>query len=488
MGKPTGFKEFPRETPKRRPVELRVSDWQEVYVPMPEQGVKNQAARCMDCGVPFCNNGCPLGNKIPDWNDLVYQSQWKEALESLLSTNNFPEWTGRICPAPCEEACVLAINDKAVAIKTIEQSIVDYGFAKGWVVARPPATRTGKKVAVIGSGPAGLAAAQQLNRAGHWVTVFERSDRPGGLLLYGIPDFKMDKSTIDRRVKLLEAEGITFKCHANVGVNVPVEDLRRDFDAIVLAGGALKARDTDIPGRDLRGIHLAMNYLPLPTKKNLGDEIFEEQHIDAKGKNVVIIGGGDTAADCLGTAHRQGAKSVTQINIYPKPPEHRTPDMAPWPYWPAKLHSWPAHEEGGNREWAIVTKKFIGDDASGRSGHVKSILCTRLEYKNIFDRSTATEIPGSEFEIPCDLCLVAIGFAGPEREGLVQQLGLALDPKGNIKVDANYQTSAPNVFAAGDMRRGQSLVVWAISEGRQAARAVDIALIGRSDLPALKLI
>lgn len=483
MGKPTGFKEYQRETPKKRPVELRILDWDEVYLAMGEDALKKQGARCMDCGVPFCNNGCPLGNKIPDWNDLVYRGQWQEAFHSLMSTNNFPEWTGRICPAPCEEACVLSINDKPVAIKTIEQAISDKAWEAGWMNPIQPAARTGKKVAVIGSGPAGLAAATQLNRAGHLVTVFERSDRPGGLLLYGIPDFKMDKKTVDRRIKLMEDEGITFKCHANVGVNVSVEDLRRDFDAIILCAGACKARDLDIPGREFKGIHLAMNYLPLPTKKNLGDEIFDEQHIDAKGKNVVIIGGGDTAADCLGSAHRQGAKNVVQINIYPKPPEERTADMAPWPYWPAKLHSWPAHEEGGVREWAIQTKRFVSDD----QGNVKGLVCSRLEFQNMFDRRTAREIPGSEFEIPCDLCLVAIGFAGPEKEGMVEQLKLALDSRGNIKVDQNYQTSVPGVYAAGDMRRGQSLVVWAISEGRQAARAVDAALMGRSDLPYLKL-
>lgn len=484
MGKPTGFKEYKRETPKKRPVELRVLDWDEVYLPLPEETLREQGARCMDCGVPFCNNGCPLGNKIPDWNDLVYRGQWREALESLLSTNNFPEWTGRICPAPCEEACVLALTDKPVAIKTIEQAIIDKGFEMGWIVPRPPAARTGKKVAVVGSGPAGLAAAQQLNRAGHLVTVFERSDRPGGLLLYGIPDFKMDKTTVERRVRLMEAEGITFKCHANIGVNVPVDDLRRDFDAILLAAGACKARDLDIPGRNLKGIHFAMHYLPLPTKANLGDEIFAQHHIHAEGKHVVIVGGGDTAADCLGTAHRQKAASVTQINIYPRPPEERTPEMAPWPYWPAKLHSWPAHEEGGNREWAMVTKAFLGDG----HGHVKAIRCAKLEYQNIFDRRTAKEIPGSEFDLPCDLCLIAIGFAGPEKEGMVEQLGLALDARGNVKVDRQYATSVPGVYAAGDMRRGQSLVVWAISEGRQAARCIDEALMGKSDLPALELL
>lgn len=484
MGKPTGFKEFPRETPKKRPVELRILDWDEVYMRMGEDALKKQGARCMDCGVPFCNNGCPLGNKIPDWNDLVYRGQWREAFASLMSTNNFPEWTGRICPAPCEEACVLSINDKPVAIKTIEQAISDKAWEMGWMVPQPPAERTGKKVAVVGSGPAGLAAAAQLNRAGHLVTVFERADRPGGLLLYGIPDFKMDKKTIDRRIKLMEDEGITFKCHANVGVNVSVEDLRRDFDAICLTGGACKARDVDIPGRELEGIHLAMNYLPIPTKMNMGDEIFEEQHINAKDKNVVIIGGGDTAADCLGTAHRQGAKNIVQINIYPQPAAERTPDMAPWPYWPAKLVSWPAHEEGGIREWALQTKAFI----AGPDGKVKFLRCSRLDFSTTKDRRQAKEIPGSDFDIPCDLCLVAIGFAGPEKEGLVEQLGLALDSRGNIATDDRYKTSVDGVYAAGDMRRGQSLVVTAISEGRQAARAIDEQLMGTSDLPYLDLL
>ncbi len=489
MGKPTGFKEFPRETPKKRPVDLRILDWYEVYQPMSEDALKKQGARCMDCGVPFCNNGCPLGNRIPDWNDLVYQGRWKDALESLLATNNFPEWTGRICPAPCEEACVLAITDKAVAIKTIEQAIVDRGFAEGWITPKPPAFRTGKKVAVIGSGPAGLAAAAQLNSVGHLVTVFERSDRPGGLLIYGIPDFKMDKRTVDRRIALMEAEGISFRCHSNVGHNVPLEDVRKEFDAIVLCGGATKARDVQVPGRDLHGIHLAMTYLPQPTKQNYakadeGDAIFADQKIDAAGKHVIIIGGGDTAADCLGTAHRQKAKSVTQFNIYPQPPETRAIDN-PWPHWGNIHRTSPAHEEGGTREWAAQTKAFIGD----ADGRVKAIKAVRVEWEvDAAGRKKSKEIPGSEFELPCDLALVAIGFSGPEEGGLLQQLGVKLDHRGNVSVDSDYATSVPGVFAAGDMRRGQSLVVWAISEGRGAAKATDEFLMGSTELKAMKLL
>ncbi len=484
MGKPTGFKEFKRENPIRRPVELRVLDWDEVYMPLSEPKLKEQAARCMDCGVPFCNNGCPLGNKIPDWNDLVYRGRWQEALDSLLSTNNFPEWTGRICPAPCEEACVLQITDKAVTIKSIEQAIADRGFQEGWIKPNPPTKRTGKKVAVIGSGPAGLAAAQQLNTAGHSVTVFERSDRPGGLMLYGIPDFKIDKNVVTKRIEILKQEGIEIRCHANIGVNVAVDDLRRDFDAVVLAVGACKARELDIPGRELSGIHLAMNYLPQPTKLNLGDQIFEEQHISATGKHVIIIGSGDTAADCLGTAHRQKAASVTQINLYPQPPEARKTDN-PWPYWPATYKPSAAHEEGGGREWSVVTKAFVGND----KGELTAVRFVRVEWEFLpGGKKKSREVPGSEFDLPCDLCLLAIGFAGPEADGPIQQLGLEVDSRGNIKVDDCYRTSAKGVYAAGDARRGASLVVWAISEGRQAARCVDEDLMGHSDLPRLELL
>jgi glutamate synthase (NADPH/NADH) small chain len=508
MGKPTGFKEIPRQTPQRRPVELRILDWEEIYSDFPEDQLRRQGARCMDCGVPFCNNGCPLGNLIPDWADLVYRGHFKEALDALLKTNNFPEFTGRICPAPCEEACVLSINDKAVTIKVIEQSIVDRGFKQGWIKPQIPPTRTGKKVAVVGSGPAGLAVAAQLNKAGHWVTVYERSDRPGGLLIYGIPDFKMSKAVVARRIDLMRAEGITFICHADVGKTITAEKLRQEFDAVVLCNGASRARDLDVPGRELKGIHLAMTYLPQPTQNNLsgadhhdlqkagsryggaevggkhvGDQIFQQQHIHAAGKHVIIVGAGDTAADCLGSAHRQKAASITQLNLYPKPPEHRTDDM-PWPYWPNIYRTSGAHEEGGVREWAVATKAFTGD----KHGHVKQVHLIRQEVADVRNgRQIMREIPGTEFTLPCDLALIAIGFSGPEPDGIISQLGLDLDHRGNVKVDDNYMSSVPSVFAAGDNRRGQSLVVWAISEGRCAAHAVDKYLMGSSDLPYLKL-
>ena len=483
MGKPTGFKEFTRETPKKRPAELRVLDWDEIYLEFPEDKLKKQGARCMDCGVPFCNNGCPLGNLIPDWNDLVYRGKWREAFEALSKTNNFPEWTGRICPAPCEEACVLSINDKPVAIKTIEQAISDRAWAEGWAQTCLPKTRTGKKVAVIGSGPAGLAAAEQLNKAGHAVTVYERAERPGGLLLYGIPDFKMDKRTVHRRIDQMKACGIEFVCNADVGTTITADQLRQTFDAIILATGATKARDLPIPGRDLTGIHVAMNYLPQPTVELLGDQIFAEQKIDAKDKHVVIVGAGDTAADCLGTAHRQRAASVTQLNIYPKPPDERDEQTAPWPYWPNVYRVSPAHEEGGQREWSVLTKAFRGEN--GRVTHIKLARQEVAEVRG--GKQIMREIPGSDFEIPCDLCLLAIGFSGPEPEGVIAQFGLKTDDRGNVVVDQDYATSVPGVYATGDCRRGQSLVVWAISEGRSCAAGVDEALMGRSDLPKLKL-
>jgi glutamate synthase (NADPH/NADH) small chain len=508
MGKPTGFKEIPREMPRRRPVELRILDWNEIYTEFPEDQLRRQGARCMDCGVPFCNNGCPLGNLIPDWADLVYRGRFREALDALLKTNNFPEFTGRICPAPCEEACVLSINDKAVTIKVIEQSIVDRGFKEGWITPVQPERRTGKKVAVIGSGPAGLAAAAQLNKAGHWVTVFERADRPGGLLIYGIPDFKMSKSTVARRIKLMEEEGVKFICHVDVGRTITKDQLLLEFDAVVLCNGATRARDLEVPGRELKGVHLAMTYLPQPTQTNLagadhdhlqkagskyggaevggkhvGDQIFQQQHIHAEGKHVIIVGAGDTAADCLGSAHRQNAKSITQLNIYPKPPDHRTDEM-PWPYWPNIHRTSGAHEEGGVREWAVATKAFLGD----KHGQVKQVQLVRQEVAEVKNgRQIMREIPGSQFTLPCDLALIAIGFSGPEPDGIIDQLGLKLDPRGNVAVDEHYMTSVPSVFAAGDNRRGQSLVVWAISEGRCAAHAVDKYLMGQSDLPFLKL-
>jgi glutamate synthase (NADPH/NADH) small chain len=495
MGKPTGFKEYTREMPQRRPVELRILDWQEVYNPMPEDKLKTQGARCMDCGIPFCNNGCPLGNIIPEWNDLVYRGRWKEALAVLFKTNNFPEFTGRVCPAPCEEACVLSINEKPVTIKLIEQNIIDHAFANGLVKAEPPETRTGKKVAVVGSGPAGLAAAAQLNKAGHLVTVFERADAIGGLLYYGIPEFKMEKKVVDRRVKLMEAEGITFVTNANVGVDpkYSIEVLRRDFDAVVLCGGATAPRDLKVPGRELSGIHFAMDYLPQANKSALGTAV--PNQIDAKGKHVIILGGGDTGADCLGTALRQGAKSIKQFELMPRPPEGRDEKVlkdgivAPWPYWPMIYRTSSAHEEaiglaGGDiRDFAINTKQF-----SGENGVVKKLHAIRLEWKkDAQGRWQMNEIPGSEFELDCDLCFLAMGFVGPEKLGAIQQLGLTLDPRGNVVVDENYMTSVPGVFSAGDMRRGQSLVVWAISEGRCAAHGVDKFLMGKTDLPYLKL-
>ncbi|HEX8915225.1 MAG TPA: glutamate synthase subunit beta [Humisphaera sp.] len=496
MGKPTGFKEYTREMPQRRPVDLRVLDWHEVYNPMPEEKVRTQGARCMDCGIPFCNGGCPLGNIIPDWNDLVYRGRWKEALAVLHKTNNFPEFTGRICPAPCEEACTLNINDKPVTIKLIEQNIIDHAWEHGYVKPEPPEARTGKKVAVVGSGPAGLAAAAQLNKAGHLVTVFERADRIGGLLTYGIPEFKMEKRVVDRRVKLMEEEGITFVTNANVGVDpkYSVEALRRDFDAVVLAGGATAPRDLKVPGRELKGVHYAMDFLPQANKKALGDQV--PGQIDAKGKHVVILGGGDTGADCLGTSLRQGAASVKQFELMPRPPEARSEDavkdgiLAPWPYWPMVYRTSTAHEEaigfaGSDiRDFAINTKKFTGDE----NGNVKKLHACRLEWKkDAQGRWQMSEIPGSEFELDCDLCFLAMGFVGPEKPGAIQQLGLTLDPRGNVVVDENYMTSVPGVFSAGDMRRGQSLVVWAISEGRCAAHGVDKFLMGKTDLPYLKL-
>ncbi|MFI5381022.1 MAG: glutamate synthase subunit beta [Tepidisphaerales bacterium] len=490
MGKPTGFKEIARETPTRKPVSLRVKDWLEIYEPMAEQKLRDQGARCMDCGIPFCNNGCPLGNIIPEWNDLVYKGRWQEAIDMLHKTNNFPEFTGRVCPAPCEEACVLGINEKPVAIKLIEQNIIERAFEQGWIRPKPPAVRSGKKVAVVGSGPAGLACAAQLNKAGHNVTVYERADRIGGLLMYGIPQFKLEKHVVERRVKLLEAEGIKFVTNANIGFSLAIETLRRDFDAIVLCGGATAARDLSVPGRELKGIYYAMEYLPQWNRIALGEKVPADKLIDAKGKHVVIIGGGDTGADCLGSAIRQGCKSVKQFELLPKPPQDRGgPGVAPWPYWPMIFRTSSAHEEAIElagqdvRDFAINTRKFTGVD-----GVVTRLHAIRLEWvKGDAGRMQMKEVPGSEFELDCDLCLLAMGFVSPEHDGPIQQLGLKLDPRGNVLVDENYQTSVPGVFAAGDMRRGQSLVVWAISEGRQAARGVDQALMGKSDLAYIKL-
>ncbi len=504
MGKPTGFKEIERKVPPRKAVKLRILDWDEIYVPFgnAEEHVaelRRQGARCMDCGIPFCHGptGCPLGNVIPEWNDLVYKNRWKEALEMLFKTNNFPEFTGRVCPAPCEEACTLNINDKPVTIKLIELSIIEEAFKRGYVVPQPPSVRTGKRVAVVGSGPAGLGAAAQLNKAGHQVTVFERADRIGGLLLYGIPNFKLEKWVVDRRIKLMEAEGIQFVVNANVGDNVKLEDLRRDFNAIVLCGGATKPRDLAVPGRDLKGIHFAMDFLPRQNKLNLGDRLAPRDQISAKDKHVIIIGGGDTGADCLGTSLRQGCKSVRQFELLPRPPEARvgdkaapTNDVSPWPNWPMIFRTSSAHEEAMGlvgsdiRDFSISTRNFSGDS----DGNVRKLHGVRLEWtKGPDGRPTMKEISESDFELDCDLCLLAMGFVSPEPDGPLGKLGLKLDNRGNVVVDDAYMTSVPGVFAAGDMRRGQSLVVWAISEGRQAARGVDQFLMGRSDLPFMKL-
>jgi glutamate synthase (NADPH/NADH) small chain len=471
MGKTTGFMEHGRELPQRRPVTQRVNDWFEIYQDFPDEKLRAQGARCMDCGVPFCHTGCPLNNIIPDWNDLVYRGRWREAIRVLHSTNNFPEFTGRICPAPCEAACVLGINEPAVTIKQIEKTIIDYAFGQGWIRPEPPASRTGKRVAVVGSGPAGLAAAQQLARAGHWVTVFEKSDRIGGLLRYGIPNFKMEKHLIDRRLEQMSAEGVEFKPNSHVGHNVAVEDLRKEFDAILLSGGAEHSRDLKVPGRELQGIHFAMEFLPQQNKVCEGDTVANQ--ILATGKRVVIIGGGDTGADCLGTTHRQKPVSVHQFELLPMPPKERSP-LTPWPLWPMQLRVEGAHEEGGVREWSVATTKFTGDE----NGNVKQLHAVRVGPPPKFE-----PVAGTEFTMNADLVLLAMGFLGPVRNGMIEQLGVTLDQRGNVSTGENYMSSVPGIFAAGDMRRGQSLVVWAIAEGRKAARGVDQYLMGETKLP-----
>jgi glutamate synthase (NADPH) small chain len=461
MGKVTGFLEYPRELPERRPVVERVNDWFEVYHEFPEEKARTQGARCMDCGVPFCHTGCPVNNIIPDWNDLVYRDRWRDAIRALHATNNFPEFTGRLCPAPCEAACVLGINEPPVAIKVIEKTIIEHAFREGWIRPEPPKQRTGKRVAVIGSGPAGLAAAQQLNRAGHWVTVFEKADRIGGLLRYGIPDFKMEKRVLDRRLEQMDAEGIEFRTSAHVGVDVPLSDLRKEFDAILLAGGAEQPRDLLVAGRELKGIHFAMEFLPLQNRLVAGFEV--PNPILATGKRVVIIGGGDTGADCLGTSHRHKAATVYQFEIMPMPPDTRAPHT-PWPLWPLQLRTETSHEEGGLRDWSINTVKFTGDE----HGNVKQLHAVRVGPAPKFEA-----IPGSEFTIDVDLVLLAMGFTGPVKTGLIEQLGVNLDARGNVATNGNYMSSVPGVFAAGDLRRGQSLIVWAIAEGRNAAAGID---------------
>lgn len=466
MGKPTGFLEFERSLATRRAAEERVKDWFEIYEEFPRASVQQQGARCMECGVPFCHSGCPVSNHIPDWNDLVYHGRWEEAVRRLHSTNNFPEFTGRICPAPCEASCVLGINQPPVTIKQIEKTIVECGWDEGWILAEPAYEKSGKKVAVIGSGPAGLATAQQLCRAGHDVTVYEKADRIGGLLRYGIPNFKLEKHVIDRRLAQMEAEGVKFVTNAHVGVNVDVAQLRKDYDAIVLAGGSEGPRDLNVPGRELKGIHFAMEFLPQQTKRVLGDTVPAEKTILATGKKVVIIGGGDTGADCLGTSLRQGATSVRQFEIMPKPPENRS-EQTPWPLWPLQLRIESSHEEGGTREWSLGTVRFEGD----ADGNVARLHAVQVGAPPKFE-----PVPGSETVIEADLVLLAMGFTGPVRNGMLGQLGVVLDGRGNVATDERSMTSVEGVFAAGDMRRGQSLVVWAIAEGRKAAAGVDTYL------------
>jgi len=477
MGHVTGFKDNPRQAPPRRPVAERVRDFGEFYLRWTEEQARTQGARCMDCGIPFCHKGCPLGNLIPDWNDYVYKGQWEQALAVLHTTNNFPEFTGRICPAPCEASCTLSINQDPVTIEYIEKAIADRGWEEGWIQPSPPMTLTGKKVAVIGSGPAGLAAAQQLCRAGHAVTVFERAPYIGGLLRLGIPDFKLEKTVVERRVQQMREEGVAFKTGVYAGRNLSAEELRRDFDAIVLCIGSTIPRDLDVPGRELRGVHFAMDYLTQQNRINSGEKVSPKDRITAEGKRVIILGGGDTGADCLGTAHRQGAASILQYELLARPPDTRAPNN-PWPQWPLIMRSSGAHEEGGERDYSILTTNL-----SGRDGRLEQLHAVRLNWKNENGRLQMEPIAGSEFTVQVDLLLLALGFLHPEKGGLVEALGLELDPRGNVKTDAARMTSVPGVFAAGDAARGQSLVVWALAEGREAARGVDLYLMGETELP-----
>jgi glutamate synthase (NADPH/NADH) small chain len=469
MADPQGFLKLDRQTPTRRPVDVRIRDWKEVYEDFPAEAVRDQASRCMDCGIPFCHNGCPLGNLIPEWNDLVYRDDWRDAIERLHATNNFPEFTGRLCPAPCEAACVLGINENPVTIKQVEVEIVERAFDEGWVAPQAAAERSGRRVAVVGSGPAGLAAAQQLTRAGHDVVVYERADRIGGLLRYGIPEFKMEKAVLDRRLEQMRAEGTVFRTGVDAGVDVGAEVLKSDYDAVLLAGGSTVGRDLVVPGRELEGIHLAMEYLVPANKVQEGD--LETWPITAEGKHVVIIGGGDTGADCLGTAHRQGALSVTQLEIMPEPPATRA-DSTPWPTWPLVFRTSSAHEEGGERVFSVSTTRFVGKD-----GKVDGLELVEVD-------ASFQPVAGTERTIPAQLVLLAMGFTGPQREGLLADLGVEIDGRGNVVRDAHWQTTVPGVYVAGDMGRGQSLIVWAIAEGRAAAASVDAFLSGGTTLPA----
>lgn len=479
MAKPTGFLDYRRVQQPYRAVAERVQGWRQVMDTWPVVTLGQQAARCMDCGIPFCQDGCPLANLIPDWNDLVYQARWREAIDRLHATNNFPEFTGTLCPAPCEGSCVLGINDDPVTIKAVELAIIDHAFDQGWIVPEPPLVETGKRIAIIGSGPAGLAAAQQLRRAGHRTTVFERANRIGGLLRYGIPEFKMEKQVLDRRLQQMEAEGVELRTGANVGVDIDVNQLRGEFDALVLTGGAMQPRDLAIPGRELQGVHFAMDFLTPQNRLCEGDEVPQDALISARNKHVIIIGGGDTGADCLGTSHRHDPKSIRQLEIMPCPPTSRAPDN-PWPEWPQIYRVTSAHEEGGERVYSVSSKRFI-DDGTGR---VRALELVEVAMKTADGRTSLVEIEGSVHELPCDLVLLAMGFTGPEKPGLLDSLGVTLTERGNVWRDQNWMTSEPGVFTAGDMQHGQSLIVWAIAEGRSAARGVDAFLMGRSDLPA----
>ena len=476
--KSDGFVLYKRAYAPTRPVDERRRDFAEVYVPQTPAVLREQGARCMDCGIPFCHQACPLGNVIPDWNDLAYRDHWQLAKDRLLATNNFPEFTGRLCPAPCEAACVLALNSEAVTIKNIEQGVIDRAFAEGWMTPQRPALRTGKKVAVVGSGPAGLAAAEQLNRAGHLVTVFERDDRAGGLLRYGIPDFKLEKNILQRRLQLMEQEGITFCCNAHIGPGIPTQSLQRDFDAVLLACGAAQPRDLDVCGRQLQGIHFAMDYLRQQNKRCAGDAVDAAELITAFDKQVIIIGGGDTGADCLGTVHRQGARQVRQLDYMPAPPQARAAHN-PWPQWPMILRQTPAHEEGGERMYALSTQSFVGAHGHVQALHAQEVREIRID--GVLQRQICQD---KTVILPADLILLAIGFAGPEPHGLMRDLNLRLTERGNVWRDAAWMTSVPGVFTAGDMQRGQSLIVWAIAEGRSAARGIDAYLMGQSRLPA----
>jgi glutamate synthase (NADPH/NADH) small chain len=465
--------EFERQDPSKRPATERVRDYREFELPIVQDELVKQGARCMDCGIPFCNTGCPLGNLIPDWNDHVYRTEPQRAIDALHATNNFPEFTGRVCPAPCESACVLGINDDPVSIKLIERSIADRSWEDQLIKPQPPRVRTGKKVAVVGSGPAGMAAAQQLNRAGHTVTLFERDQRIGGLLTYGIPDFKMEKSLVERRAKQMAEEGVILKTGVDIGRDISADQLRADFDAVVLCIGSRKPRDLEVPGRELSGIHFAMDFLTQQNKRVAGEEVAADDAILATDKHVIVIGGGDTGSDCIGTSHRQGAKSVTSFEIMPRPPEERA-GSTPWPLWPLMLRTSSSHEEGGTRDWSVSTERVTGEN-----GKITKLHCVKVELKGgKFER-----VAGSEFDIPADLVLLAMGFVHPEHPGVVEGLGLTINGRGNIQVDANFATNQKGVFAAGDCQRGQSLVVWAIAEGRKAARAADLYLMGRTELP-----